>query len=244
MIEIKLFEEHDLAGYTLIEGFPGVGLVGPMANSYIIESLSMEYIGYISSDGFPPITAIHGNKPMFPVRIYKEAKDKLAVIISEFTIPTNLVYQLAEEITEFVRKYKIERIISIGGIPNQKPKDVAYFITSEEDLSEKVKKTGIMPIEEGVVAGVSAILLVNGEQYNIPTIDLLVEVNPTIMDPKYAEVAILNLNKIINVKINTEELEKEAKLVETKVRDILKKTKDSHDSYTKAVDATGPSMYA
>ena len=244
MIEIKLFEEHDLAGYTLIEGFPGVGLVGPMANSYIIESLSMEYIGYISSDGFPPITAIHGNKPMFPVRIYKDAKDKLAVIISEFTIPTNLVYQLAEEITEFVRKYKIERIISIGGIPNQKPKDVAYFITSEEDLSEKVKKTGIMPIEEGVVAGVSAILLVNGEQYNIPTIDLLVEVNPTIMDPKYAEVAILNLNKIINVKINTEELEKEAKLVETKVRDILKKTKDSHDSYTKAVDATGPSMYA
>ena len=244
MIEIKLFEEHDLAGYTLIEGFPGVGLVGPMANSYIIESLSMEYIGYISSDGFPPITAIHGNKPMFPVRIYKDAKDKLAVIISEFTIPTNLVYQLAEEITEFVRKYKIERIISIGGIPNQKPKDVAYFITSEEDLSEKVKKTGIMPIEEGVVAGVSAILLVNGEQYNIPTIDLLVEANPTIMDPKYAEVAILNLNKIINVKINTEELEKEAKLVETKVRDILKKTKDSHDSYTKAVDATGPSMYA
>ena len=244
MIEIKLFEEQDLEGYTLIEGFPGVGLVGPMANSYIIESLSMEYIGYISSDGFPPITAIHGNRPMFPVRIYKDAKNKLAVIISEFTIPTGLVYQLAEEITEFVRKYKIERIISIGGIPNQKPKDVAYFITSEESLSEKVKKTGIMPIEEGVVAGVSAILLVNGGQYNIPTIDLLVEVNPTIMDPKYAEVAILNLDKIINVNINTEELEKEAKLVEAKVRDILKKTKDSHDSYTKAVDATGPSMYA
>lgn len=244
MIEIRLFGEQDLEGYTLIEGFPGVGLVGPMANSYIIENLNMEYIGYIYSDGFPPITTIHGNKPMFPVRVYKDEKDKLAVIISEFTIPTGLVYQLAEEITEFVRKHKIEEIISIGGIPNQKPKDAAYFITSGDKLSDRIKKSGITPIEEGVVAGVSAILLVNGAQYNIPTVDLLVEVNPTIMDPKYAEVAILNLNKIINVKINTEELEREAKLVEAKVREILKNTKDSHESYTKAVDATGPSMYA
>ena len=58
MIEIKLFKEQALKGYTLIEGFPGAGLVGPMASSYIIEKLGMEYIGKIESEQFPPIAVI------------------------------------------------------------------------------------------------------------------------------------------------------------------------------------------
>ena len=31
MIEIKLFKDYNLKNYTLIDAFPGVGLVGPMA---------------------------------------------------------------------------------------------------------------------------------------------------------------------------------------------------------------------
>ncbi len=244
MIEIKLFREVDFEGYSIIEGLPGAGLVGPMANSYIIESLKMEYIGYVYSDEFPPITAIHDNMPMFPVRLYRDEKNKLVLLISEFTIPTNLIYQLAEEIMDFVRKYNIKRIISIGGIPSQKPKNEAYFIASNMELAKEIEKLGISPIQEGVVAGVSAILIANGSEYNMPVIDLLVDVNPSIMDPKYAEIAIITLNKIMNLNINTDELEKEAKIVEAKVREILRKTKDSHESYTKAIDATGPSMYA
>ena len=44
MINIKIFKKKDLKNYTLIEGFPGLGLVGPMAISYIIEKLGMDYI--------------------------------------------------------------------------------------------------------------------------------------------------------------------------------------------------------
>ena len=42
MIEIKLVKDVDMKGATLIEGFPGIGLVGPMAVSYIIDKLNME----------------------------------------------------------------------------------------------------------------------------------------------------------------------------------------------------------
>ena len=87
MIEIKLFSNQKLDGYTLIEGLPGAGLVGPMTNSDIVEKRKMEYIGYVSSNLFPPIAAIHTNTPMFPVRLYKDNKMKLLELISEFTIP-------------------------------------------------------------------------------------------------------------------------------------------------------------
>jgi predicted ATP-grasp superfamily ATP-dependent carboligase len=70
-----------------------------------------------------------------------------------------------------------------------------------------------------------------------------VPVNPSEMDPKNAEVVIINLKKLINIEIDTEDLEKEAKLIEAKTRSILKKTKESHETYNKAIDATGPSAY-
>ena len=58
MIEIRLFKDQNLKGYTFIEGFPGAGLVVPMASSYMIEKLGMEYVGYLNSDMFPPIAAV------------------------------------------------------------------------------------------------------------------------------------------------------------------------------------------
>ncbi|MGC8710143.1 MAG: proteasome assembly chaperone family protein [Candidatus Micrarchaeia archaeon] len=244
MIQIKLFGKYNFEGYTLLEGFPGAGLVGPMANSYIIEKLNMEYIGYIESDKFPPITAIHDKIPMFPVRIYKEDKYKLIAIISEFTIPTELIYELGSELMDFIRKNNLSNIISIGGIPTQKPTENAFIISSEKDMLQKASSMGIKPIEEGVIAGVSAILLANATEFKIPVINILVEVDPNIMDPKYAEVAITNLKKITDIDINIDELEKEAKLVEAKVREAMKKTRDSHETYKRASEATGPSMYA
>ncbi|MGC8538764.1 MAG: proteasome assembly chaperone family protein [Candidatus Micrarchaeia archaeon] len=244
MIEVKLFNEYKLKGYTLIEGFPGAGLVGPMVNSYIIEKLGMDYIGYIDSNEFPSVIAIHKGIPMFPVRLYKDDKHKLVVIIAEFTIPPELIYELANELMNFVRKSGIKEIVSIGGMPADEPKEVAYGIASEGSLGETLKKIGIAPIEDGVVAGVSALLLANSQQYNIPVVELLVQVNPQIMDPKYAVTALINLKKLLGIEISTDELEREAKIVEAKVRETLKRTRDSHESYKKAVDATGPSMYA
>ena len=77
-------------GYTLIEAFPGVGLVGPMAGSYLIEKLKMEQIGQIDSDLFPPIASIHNGMPLFPARIYKHEKFKLVLVMSEFVIPSSV----------------------------------------------------------------------------------------------------------------------------------------------------------
>ncbi|MDE1827933.1 MAG: proteasome assembly chaperone family protein [Candidatus Micrarchaeota archaeon] len=244
MIEIKISKDVKLKGYTLIEGFPGAGLVGPMANSYIIEKLDMEYIGHIECDVFPPIAAVHGGVAMFPVRIYRDEKYKLVVIISEFTIPTDVIYQLGNELINFIRKQGISLVVSIGGMPTPKPSGLAYGIATTKQLTDKLKSAKIAPISEGVVAGVSALLLANSMEFGIPVIDVLVQVDPTVMDPEYAVVAIENVKKIINMNISVEELDKEAKLVEARVKDILKKARDSHESYKNAVDATGPSMYA
>lgn len=244
MIEIKLFKNYDLKDYTLIDAFPGVGLVGPMAGSYMIEKLKMEYIGYIDSNEFPPIAAIHNSVPMFPARIYKDDKYKLIVAMSEFVIPANVVFELSRELLAFVRKNGISKTISISGMPSLKPSDIAYITSPDPDVIKKAVKLGLKTISEGVVAGVGAVLMTNSDQFKVVSMNILVEVNPQLMDPKYAEVAILGLNKLININIDLKDLEEEAKVVEEKMREMLRKMKETPEHYSKAAEATGPSMYA
>jgi len=244
MIEIRLFDDANLKGYALIEGFPGAGLVGPMAVSYMVEKLKMKYIGYIESDLFPPIAAVHSGKPMHTVRLYLDSKNKIVVVLSEFTIPQTAIYQLANELLSFVRKKGICKIISIGGMASQKQTGVAYVISSSPELMKKAVKRGLKPVQEGVIAGVSALLITGAVDFNIPTVNLLVEVNPTMVDPKYAKTVIEGLHRLMGIDVDLAELNKEAHEVEARVKDMLKKAKDSHDHYNKATDeATGPSMY-
>ncbi len=243
MIQIKLYGDQSLKGYTLLEVFPGIGLVGAMAGSYIIEKLKMENIGRIESESFPPITAIHNATPMFPARIYKSEESKIVLFMAEFSMPPQSVYQLSQEMLSFSRKYGITRIVSVGGLPSQKPTNRIYVASSNKDIMKAALKSGIQPVQEGIIAGVSASLLAYGADYKIPVMDILVEVNPQIMDPKYAETAITGLNKLLGINIDLNELHKEAKLVEAKIREMLNKVKDHQQAYPPQ-PPTDQSMYA
>ncbi len=244
-MEIKFVKDIDLGGATLIEGFPGLGLVGPMTISYIIDKLEMEYTGYIDSADFPPIVSIHGGKPYPPVRLYYNGKKKVITVFSEFAIPVTLVNELSGKLFELIKEKRVAQIISVGGMPARDDDDKSvYAIASTPDAIKTAQKSGLNAVVEGVSAGVSALLLLNSCRSNIPDINILVSVNPSIIDPKYAEQAINSINKLLDLDIDVTELEKEAKDIEAKVRDMLKKSKESHDSIKDAGSYGPPSMYA
>ncbi|MCL4387845.1 PAC2 family protein [Candidatus Marsarchaeota archaeon] len=262
MLDIKLISDKKIDGYTLLEGFPGIGLVGPMALSYVIEKLNMEYYGYFESQAFPPLVSIHNSIPMHPVRIYFSTKYKLVAIFAEFAIPSEMTYIMSKKISDFIKENKIERIISIGGMPSQsisselsetdvekqkedeEQAEKVFAVISNPDMASELKKAGISIISEGVATGISAMLMINATSEKVKDTNLLVQVDQSIVDPKYAEIAIKSINKLLDLKIDITELDKEAQEIEAKIRDVIKKNRDSHQSYKEATDAAGPSMYA
>ncbi len=133
-------------------------------------------------------------------------------------------------------------------MPSQKPKESIYVTTTDKEILKKAIKAGIKPITEGVVAGVSAAILVKASDYDISALDVMVEVDPQITDPIYAELAITGLNKLLDTDIDLAELDKEAKAVEAKIRELMSKVKTSHElaggSSGSGGGDTGPSMYA
>ena len=246
MIEIRLFEERNLKGYTLVEGFPGAGLVGPMAISYIIDKLNMKYIGFMEGENFPPLVSVHKNEPMPPIRIYCAEKEKIVTIFAEFALTIDMVSEISNVVYNFIRKNGITTIYSIGGIPDQTDQGnrTPFVITSNISYIKAAQNAGLKPVEEGVATGVSALLLLKATMDKLQDINIMVPVQQNIIDPIYAEVAINSINKLMNLNIDVTELDKEAKMVEAKIKELINRHKETLETHKKAVDSTGPSMYA
>ncbi len=244
-IEFHLTAKPKLKKPVLVEGFPGLGLVGTISASYLVEKLKMQPLGYITGDKFPPLAAVHGYVPLFPARMYFSKKHNLIVFISEFVIPIGAVNELADKIYDFAKKNKVGKIISLGGITIKGVQDKVYEISSIPELTKKLEKSvGVKPIKEGATTGVTGVLLAKGAIDKYPVISLLAESQKGYMDPKAAAMVIEALKKIVKFDIDTKALENEAKIIDNKVKDIMSKAKAAHTEYKKVDDETSlGSMY-
>ncbi|MEM4634045.1 MAG: PAC2 family protein [Candidatus Anstonellaceae archaeon] len=237
-IEFHIISKPKLNKPTLVEGFPGLGLVGTISASYLIEKLKMEPMGYITGDQFPPLAAIHNYTPLYPARIYYSEKHNLIVFVSEFVIPIGAVSELAEKIYQFSIKNKVSRIISLGGIPIKGEQDEVYAIASLPELRSMLEKiASVKLIKEGATTGVTGVLLAKGVIEKFPVISLLAESHEGYMDPKAAAMVIEVLNKVIGTKIDTSVLENEAKLIDEKVKNLVSKAKTMHTEYKKVQES-------
>lgn len=238
-VEFHMIAKPKLKRPTLVEGFPGLGLVGTISASYLIEKLKMEPLGYITSDLFPPLAAVHNHRPLYPARIYYSQKHDLIVFISEFVIPITAVQALADKIYDFARKNKVKKIISLGGIAIKGEQDTVYSIASLPELTESLAKVkGVEMIKEGATTGVTGVLLAQGAIDKYPVISLLAESQQGYMDPKAAAMVLETLKKLVDISIDTKALEDEAEKIDSRVKNMMSKVKTAHTEYKK-VESSG-----
>lgn len=228
-ISIELIKNLKLKNPVLIQGFPGAGLVGTISSLYLVEKLKMEFVGYIHSSKFPPLAAIHNGRPYFPARIYASKKYNLYVILSEFVIPTQFIYPLAQEIYNFSKKYKIKKIISLGSILKKENIDyqTIYAVVSTQKLMDELEKKNVHVIKEGVTTGVSSILLSKGAMENFEVISLLSNSSDSSIDLMACYNLLLKLKNYLNFDINLNELESDAKKMEEQIHKLLEKAQES-----------------
>lgn len=222
MIDTIIFGKNKFEGYTLVDGFPGYGLVGTIAANYLVDKLKMEFVGYIECKHFPPVSAIHDGKPMPPLRIYKSDKHKLVVFISEFMFPKQLVYTMADTMYEWCVKNKIKKIISMGGISIRGKQDEVFGLASNPKDLKNLGDLGVIPIKEGATTGINALLLIKSSMKGkIPVVSLLAESKPDFVDPLGAALVLTALSDYLNIIVDTKDLIKEASIIEGKLKDAM-----------------------
>ena len=229
-VEIKEVEKLKLDKPIVIEGFPGIGMIGTISASYLADKLGMKLIGYFASSHFPPIAAIHDFKPVSPARIYASEKHNLIVLFSEFVIPADVVYSLSEAIIGYAKAKKARLIYSLAGVASEQPDNKIYGIASTPGVSEALKAAGVQLIKEGATQGVSGVLIAECASEKVPAANLMVQ-TATALDPAAAARLLNKLSEVLKVPIDTRELVTQGEKVETRIKDAMEKMKSLHEGY-------------
>lgn len=207
----------------IIEGFQGVGLVGTLAAQYMAQKLDFEPIGYVDSEGIPPMALLINGEIKNPVKIYTNKKRDIVIIESELSIPRKIIYELGEVISQWAKKIKAKEIVCLEGIavPSEEMDyDILGLSTSKTIMNRLVKK-GIKKLENGIVIGMSAALLLRSREYNIPATCLMIESRKNIPDGMAAANLLDALGRIYDFKVDVSDLKKQANAFEKKIEKVL-----------------------
>jgi len=247
-VEICNFEEIDLKDAIVIAGFPSIGLVSTIAANYLIDALNLRQIGCIKSPHFPALSVVHTGEPLSPVRIYEGKQpngQKIVVFVSEFKPKPNLINSIANSIMEWTTTQGCKILISPEGMVVEGKSDEgeqsvdAYAIGSTENARKMLMDKDIPQFKNGIIAGVSGVLLNCGKQCNFDVISILAEAHPNYPDAKAAAAAINVIALVMGVEINVTPLYEESERIEKQLQKFHKQAKPMVSSG----QAPQPSMY-
>jgi uncharacterized protein len=239
-IQIIEYKNVDLSNSVLIEAFPTVGLVSSIAGHFLVEQLKLEEIGTISSRYFMPAAVIHNGVPSPPVRIYAGKKicgstgecNQIVVIISEFMPSVDIIKPVANMILTWAQKKKCSHIVTLEGTHSLNPKKPkTYGVATTQKMNDILKKYAIEETKEGMITGITGVLLFEGARLKQDVLCLLAEAHSSYPDSRAAALLVETLDKMLpEIKIDTQPLYKEAEDIEQKIRSFIKQAQPTAPS--------------
>jgi uncharacterized protein len=227
MMEIKLKQKPQ--NPIIIEGFPGVGLIGTITTEYLIKHLDAKPIGHIWSKDLSPVAAIHDGKVIQPLEIFY-AKKKNIVILHAMTDVKGLEWEIADTLQALYKQLKAKEIISIEGIMGESNKNTAYYYSNVKSSIKKLAENATQ-LKEGIIMGVTGSIMLSGKGFN--TTGVFVETHSKLPDSRGSAEIIKVLDKYLNLKIDIKPLIKAAGEFESKLKDYAGKMQTAHKTQDK-----------
>ena len=225
-MEMKLWKKPKKC--TIIEGFPGFGLVGTIASEFLIEHLKTEQIGKILFNDMPAMVAIHENKIVEPLGIFYNQKYNV-VILHAITAASHYEWDMAYNVQKLALNLKAKEIISLEGVGSAEESENSrvFYYTSNDKNAKQFSKLGINPLAEGVIIGVTGAVLLRVEK--IPVSCLFAETHSNLPDSKAAAKLIEALDKYLGLDVDYKPLLQQAELFEHKLKTILQKSQEAQE---------------
>ena len=228
MTEMKVirYSDQKYRDPIAIVGFPGIGLVGSILTSFVIRELGMEVVAAVTSPDFPPYTLIHNGNPYPPVRVYGCTRDNvsedcgdLIIVTSEIGVKPEQHYELNTVLTGLFKEMGINSVIALEGIPRFDDDSKIVACGSSEASRKRIEDLGLKLLEDGLVRGLTGVMLYEAFYNNMNVTAMLCPASPTLPDPRSAARILEPLSKLVpELKIDAEPLYKEAEDIENRIK--------------------------
>jgi uncharacterized protein (TIGR00162 family) len=222
---IKEFVEIQPNNPVLIEGLPGLGLVGKIALRYLIKQLKPKKIAYLYSPHFPYFVLVNkkGNVRLLRGAFYYYQNPKGNDIIlftgdsQSQTIEGQ--YEIADRMLDFSEKHGVKTIATIGGYRMEsKEKPKVFIAATSQDLLQKAVQSGASLSTSGSpIVGTAGLILGLAKFKKIDAICLLGETRGYLPDPLAAKSVLEVLKSTFNFDLDLAGLNEEIAKAETMV---------------------------
>jgi len=196
MARVEVKTDVELDAPRLVEGLPGVGLVGKIAADHLVEELEMTYHAGVYCDGLPRVAVYDrgaaGVVP--PVRIYADSERDLLVLHSDVPVSPESATGFATCLTGWFRDRSVTPLL-LSGLPRQNDgnggessgeKHPLYGVTTG-DRTAMLDDAGIDPPDErGLLSGPTGALMARAEETGLTALGLVVGADPRFPDPRAA----------------------------------------------------------
>jgi len=233
-----------LAGAMMVVGFPTHGLVGSVAASYLVHTLDMTAVAYMTSEGFPPTVIMEEGVVSAPVRFYASkvvcgvdrSCEQLVVAISDIQPPPDLLNHLGKSILDWAESKGIQLIVAVEGQPMEEEVrgDARVVAMANRAAATLLGKYHFEPAN-GVVTGFAGGLLLSAIGRNTPVLCLVAQAHKDYPDARAAAKVIETINPLVPMLVlDTKPLREKAQEIEAEVRSNLTK---QHQSMTAMRDS-------
>ena len=222
MAEIRLQgPEAELENPTLVEGFPGVGLVGKIATDHLVEQLDMRYYASVHCDGLARIGIYQGGDRTVrpPVRLYVSEAHDLLALRSDAPISAGAVEEVADCLTGWIVEQAATPLY-LSGLPAERDDEDSrdLYGIATGDGGERLDGADIaMPPEDGVITGPTGALINSAARDDIDSLGLVVECDPQFPDPRAASVLLEEgIEPLADLEVDVQELVTSAEEIRAK----------------------------
>ena len=244
--EVRIVDTRgdSLRGAMMVVGFPTHGLVGSVAASYLVHTLDMASVAYMTSEGFPPTVIMEEGVVSAPVRFYASkvvcgvdrSCEQLVVAISDIQPPPELLNHLGRSILDWAEAKGIQLIVAVEGQPMEEEVrgDARVVAMANRAAASILGKYHFEPAN-GVVTGFAGGLLLSAIGRNTPVLCLVAQAHKDYPDARAAAKVIETINPLVPMLVlDTKPLREKAQEIEAEVRSNLTK---QHQSMTAMRDA-------
>ncbi|MBM3309162.1 MAG: proteasome assembly chaperone family protein [Candidatus Altiarchaeales archaeon] len=242
-VVLKFLDKPKLSNPIMVEGLPGIGLVGKLAGDHLLDELKAKKFAELYSPFLPPQVGIQedGTVKLVNMEFHSWSRNgrELILLTGDFQgITPDSQYQLAERTLDLALDLNVKRMYTLGGLATgnitQSPR--VFGAATSRSLVKEHAKYDIVFREDGAIFGASGLLLGLGVQRDVEGVCLMGETHGQIVDAKSAEAVLRVLTRILGVEVDMTALENKAKDTERQMGQISKMISDHQRAEQKRGD--------
>jgi uncharacterized protein len=245
MAQISIHDDTiSLSEPFLVEGLPGVGLVGKIATDHLIEAFGMRHYASVYCDGLPRIGVYHQEDDDLkaPVRIYVDPERNLLALQSEVPISGEGAPEFAACVTGWLAENEVTPLY-LSGRPAEKDDSPEVYGVATGGASDHLDRAGIVPPREtGFISGPTGALLNHATETGLSSVGLVVESDPQFPDPEAARALIQGaIAPITEIEVDIERLVEQAEQIRGQREQLAKRMQQAGED--ESTQATPVGMY-